>query len=605
MRKEKQIISACLCLFLLILLANTVAFDTKKSASAIDTETPRYGGVFTLAIVSDPDRAFFPATTYEQTKQVLGQIYSALIEIAPDLEIVPDLATNWTISADGKTYTFLLNQNATFSDSTPVTSQDVNFTIMDIMLKYHPNGPQAFGVVDRIETPDNHTVVFQLKNAFAPFIYFLSSYHACILPKHLWEGTDPLQNPHYHEPVGSGPFVLEEYKVGESIILKKNPNYWKPGLPYLDKLVFKIIPDGNVKMMSLQRHDVDACLLYNPASTIGGFMTPPLSDSFATTFDGDAALTGIQHIDFNLKRTPMNDTQFRKAVAYAINKRDILDVANTGMGTVVDTVFPSGIWQNTQTVTKYEYSPSKAEQVLDAAGYTVGQDGWRIDKNTEQTIDIGISSISTVYDNYKACEVVRDFLREVKVKSHVVGYDAATFVQRVFVEGDFDTHIITWSVQVDPSIGVARFCTNGFSGISYKNSCGYNSTKVNGLFANATVEPDVEKRKAMFFEIQKILSEDCIFVPTYQRARASVFSRDFKNVVTDATDYGAGFEETWWVKGTVPGEEELAKVVADIRSEVTSLASQVSVLTNLLYVAIAVSVILPIIVIAVVLRKKK
>jgi peptide/nickel transport system substrate-binding protein len=565
---------------------------------AAQSDTPRTGGTFTLAIINDMKRGFFPATTDEETKQVVGQIYSSLIEIDTDLSYIPDLATNWTISPDGLQYTFHLHPNATFSDGEPVNSDDVEFTILDIMLDYHPAGSTAFGVIESIDTPDDKTVVINLEYPFAPFMNYLGSFHASILPKHLWEGEDPLDSEYYYDPIGSGPFVLEEYSQGEYIILSKNENYWKPGLPYLDKLVFKIISDPNVKMFSLQTRDVDACLLYNDPYLVQDFMIPPASDSFATTFSGQEVLTGVLHVDMNLPVAPMSDFNFRKAVAHAMDHHEVLQVANNGFGVAVDTVFPTGIWQNTDTITTYEYDTALAASILDNNGYPI-VGGWRVDNTTgaETPISIEIPSISAAIDTYKSSEYLRDALIALNIQASIIGLDGATFTQRVFIDHDFDMHVVGWSYQMDPNIGIARFCTGGYSDLGWKNSCGYNNSVVNELFENASRAIDVSERQDIFYEIQEILSEDLPFIPLYQRASPSVYSREFHNVVTDATDFGAGFEETWWIGGELAGDVQLEDAVNQLRQDVNALVGQVGLLTILGYGLMGTTIVMPILVI--------
>lgn len=609
MTNKKQIVTLgiMLCLFFL------TAANVKTAAAQFDT--PRVGGTMKFAIISDMKRGFFPASTDEETKQVVGQVYSSLIEIDTDLSYIPDLATNWTISESGLNYTFHLNPAAEFSDGEPVNSDDVNFTIW-LMKDYHPAGATAFGVVDTIDLPDDKTVVFNLKYPFAPFMNFLGSFHACILPRHLWEGEDPLDSDYYYNPIGSGPFVLNEYSRGEYIILDRNPNYWKPNLPYLDRLVFQIISDPNVKMFSLERRDVDACLLYNDPYLVADFMKPPASDSFATTFSGQEVLTGVLHVDFNLLREPMSDFEFRKAIAHAMDNQQVLQIANNGFGIAVDTVFPVGIWQNDDTITTYEYDLEQAAEMLDDAGYTVGVSGYREFLNGTP-ISIDIPSITAAIDTFKSSEYLRDTLRDLDIQAQIIGLDSATFTEVVFLDHNFDMHVVGWSYQMDPNIGIARFCTGGWQNVGWRNSCGYNNSVVNDLFDQAAKATNVTNRQDLFYEIQEILTEECVFVPLYQRASPSVYSREFHDVVTDATDFGASFEETWWIGGTPLDYEEpepvdisgledvvadlnteiddLGEVVDELNTEVQNLLAQLAMVTNLAYVILVVGIVLPVI----------
>jgi len=135
----------------------------------------------------------------------------------------PSLAEKWDVSADGKVYTFHLVRNAKFHDGKPLTSADVKFTIESIILPYHNQGKDHFGIVDKIETPNSYTIVFRLKRPFAPFMQGLTTDGAPIFPKHLWEGTEIRKNQYGLKPIGSGPFIFKEWARGSHFTLERNP----------------------------------------------------------------------------------------------------------------------------------------------------------------------------------------------------------------------------------------------------------------------------------------------------------------------------------------------------------------------------------------------
>jgi ABC-type transport system substrate-binding protein len=258
----------------------------------------------------------------------------------------------------------------------------------------------------------------------------------------------------------------------------------------------------------------------------------------------------------------------------------------------------------------------EAADMLDDAGYTVGVSGYREFPNGTP-ISLDIPSIVAAIDTFKSSEYVRDTLLSLDIQAQILSRDGATFTEEVFIDHNYDIHVVGWSYQMDPNIGIARFCTGGWQNVGWRNSCGYNNSVVNDLFDQAAKATNTTHRQSLFFEIQEILTEECVFVPLYQRASPSVYSREFHNVVTDATDFGAGFEETWWIGGTPVDYEEpepvdisgledvvsdlnteiddLNDVVNDLSSEVEGLLAQLAMVTNLAYVILVVGIVLPVI----------
>src|SRR5262249_41737702 len=160
---------------------------------------------------------------------------------------------SWTVSPDQTLYTFSL-VDTKWHDGKPFTSRDVKFTLEEVSGKYGSKFASTKSRIKSIETPDDRTVVLQLDRPFGPLLFSLSNYgNGVILPEHLFAGTNALTNPAtLTAPVGTGPFMLKEWVRGDHITLVRNPNYWMPGKPYLDQIIFKIIPDSSARVLALK-----------------------------------------------------------------------------------------------------------------------------------------------------------------------------------------------------------------------------------------------------------------------------------------------------------------------------------------------------------------
>jgi len=226
--------------------------------SAIAAETPTRGGTAVIAVVADPGHFNPGITTGSNVHAVADSMFNGLVALDRELKPVPDLAASWTISDDSTVFTFSLAPGVRWHDGAPLTSADVKFTFEDVLFKYHARTKASLGaMVGRIETPDDQTVVFRLKKPYGALLQGLDVTEAPILPKHLFLSGDPNLNPANLKPVGTGPFRFGQYRAGEGVTLVRNPDYFKPGLPYLDKLVIRVIPDANTRLLALIGGEVD------------------------------------------------------------------------------------------------------------------------------------------------------------------------------------------------------------------------------------------------------------------------------------------------------------------------------------------------------------
>ena len=194
--------------------------------------------------------------TYMSTSSPVSQggtrAYAGLLEYDFELRPQPGLAESWSVSEDGKTVTFKLRKNAQFHDGHPITSADIKYTVMEVLKKVHPRGPNNFREVEEVDAPDAHTVIFRLGNAAPYMMKTLSSYESPIVPKHLFEKTDLRKSQYANAPVGSGPFKFVEWKRGQYIRFDRFPGYFKSGQPYLDKIVQRSIADSATRTAVLE-----------------------------------------------------------------------------------------------------------------------------------------------------------------------------------------------------------------------------------------------------------------------------------------------------------------------------------------------------------------
>jgi peptide/nickel transport system substrate-binding protein len=227
--------------------------------------TPKPGGTLTSLLTPEPAILIPGVNSQAPSLLVQSKMYQSLLEFSPTLEPKPLLAKSWNLSDDKKTWTFHLQDNVKFHDGQPMTADDVIFSIM----KFHFTlAPRARGVFANIETataPDPHTVVLAMKAPFEPFLLMFDVTATAIMPKHIYDvpatdaaamATSYRNNPANQTPVGTGPFQFVEWQRGNFVRLKKFDGYWKPGQPYLDEIIYRIVPDSQSRALALQTGQV-------------------------------------------------------------------------------------------------------------------------------------------------------------------------------------------------------------------------------------------------------------------------------------------------------------------------------------------------------------
>jgi len=466
----------------------------------VSAGTPSRGGTAVVAVTSDPGH-FNPAiTTGYNVHVVADSMFNGLVALDANLSPIPDLAESWTIDKDSKVYTFNLVKNARWHDGKPFTSSDVKFTFQNILLKYHSRTKAGLGsVIETIETPDDHTVVFRLKKSCGPLLQRLDVTEAPILPMHIFQtGGNANKHSANLKPVGTGPFRLVSYKKGEIIKLERNPDYFKAGLPKLDRLIFRIIPDGSTQLLAMEKGEVDYVNRI-PNSDVkrlqskGGF-------NLVQTSTGPGGGNCIVTLTFNLDRKPLQSAEVRKAFAYAIDRQRIVDQVLFGWGRTTKAPISSAIsWAHSpESLTAYDYNLTKAKALLNSAGLKNGANGIRL------KIDV------IHFPRFrKYAEVLKQDLAKVGIELVSRPLDRAAAIDAIFKKRDFDTNIISYCNGLDPDIGVKRmYVSNNIGPIPFSNGSGYRNAKIDEWFDAAGQTSDLKIRAKYYRDIQKVLGQD-------------------------------------------------------------------------------------------------
>lgn len=517
------------------LLAATLATVLSLgSGTPTAAEEPVHGGTLRFVLKYQPST--LSSINNTSTPLTSGKIFDGLLRYADDLTPLPQLAAEWSLSPDGLRYTFRLREGVTFHDGTPMTSADVAFSILRLK-EGHPRGRATFANVEAVETPDALTAVLVLSKPAPYLISALGGSESPIVPKHLYEGTDVAAAPTEELLIGTGPFILKEWERGSYALLERNPNYWDKPKPYLDQVVIRFITDASARGLGFEAGELD----------LGSSAPVPLAD--LPRFEADPryivdrrsfAYTGAQHqIFFNLDTPVLQDKRVREAVAHAINLQTIVDTIYYGAAvpspSPVSVALPT--YHNPEIKAR-AHDPARSIALLEEAGLTKGADGKRVK----------LRLLINPFIDRRLAEYIRQALADAEIDAEIVPLEFGAYVAAVYKDRQFDLTIESLSNVFDPTVGVQRgyWSKNFKPGLPFSNSANYSNPEVDRILEAAAVEVDPDKRKALWFEFQRIVHEDIPSVDLISPQEVIIANSRLRDYAQGAEGLSGSFADTWF-----------------------------------------------------------
>lgn len=494
-----------------------------------------------IGIIS-PNGVFNPLLEESQyDSDVNDAMWAPLLEINYDGTIIEGLAYMPEISEDGKTYTFTLKDDIKWQDGTPITSQDFDFTFKYIMDKTYTGrferetlnvlGWEAYrdGTSTEIEgfkIIDDKTFSVTMASPNAKTLAYFSK-DLKPLAKHVY-GADYVQgnakdlDKFNRNPFGNGAYKFVSYKDGEEVTLVANENYYK-GVPKIKNLVFRVVNETN-QMLLLENGDVD--IMAGTVSVTAENLS--LLQQLGFINANIVEYLGYGYVAINHNEPIMQDLNVRKALAYGLDRSSVVEVAFGGQANVIDIPQSTVSWAYPEEgdYTHYEYNPEKAKQLLEEAGWKVGSDGIREKDGVKLSLKFLASSpnpvndvlVPVMIDNYKAIGI--------ELKAEQMEFRTLVDKQSEAKEGKFSYHLafLAWSLDIDPD-STSTFASNGAN-----NKVGYSNPTVDKLLNDALNEMDTTKRKELYAQLYKEISEDLPYLFLYQRKDMNVYSSKVKGM---------------------------------------------------------------------------
>ncbi|GGE26345.1 diguanylate phosphodiesterase [Pullulanibacillus camelliae] len=441
----------------------------------------------TVRMMADPDFLDPHKATASLTFQMMLNVFEGLVNPAPNGGIEPGVAKSYKMSEDGLTYTFKLRPGIKFHNGDPVTVQDVEYSFDRLTGKStgQPLSSSLAAIIKSVTAPDDQTIVIKLKKPYSPFLTELTAVDAAILDKK----NDAKQNTH---PIGTGPFKFVEYKPENKLVLEKFDDYWKKGVPYLNKVTFSYQPDDDAAFMSLKSGNLDL-------TSVPAHKVDEIKNAFNIIPQNSNA---VFLMGFNNAKKPFNDVRVRQAINDVVNKQDIIDAAFSGHGSKLGShMSPAmGKYFDKSTVGDYQPNVKKAKQLLKAAGYSNGF-----------SMTITVSSHSPVYS--EAAQVIVEELKQIGIHAKINVIEWAKWLDDVYKQKDYEATIIDFTGKLSPFDTLSQYRSN-----DPENMMNFSDEKFDTLMSQILNESSEDKRVALYKQAQEELSQQApaVFICDYQ-----------------------------------------------------------------------------------------
>ncbi len=499
---------------------------------------PVSGGSLRFVVQPEPAHLLPHIDTASNVQLVGTKIFEGLFRRGEKGETLPLLALSSEISPDGKEIKLQLRKGVKWHDGSDFTSDDVKFTLEDVIKKSSPIGRTVLGNLDRVETPSPDVAVLKFS---VPSLYVLSTLVGPTMPmlsKKVYQGKDLRAVQSTQKPVGTGPFKFVEWNKGSHITLGKNEQYWDKGKPYLDQILVRFIRDASSRAVAFESGEIDiAGQNPIPLSDVDRFKKIPTLEVVTT---GSDALAGASYFEFNLRNPKFQDVRVRQAFAHALNLNFISRNIWYGMAKPATSVVPvSALPFHTSDVPQYKYDRKKAEKLLDEAGFKRGSDGVRM-RITHDVFPFDLHF-------QRVGEYLKQALAQVGVTVELRNQDVATWIRRVYGENDFETATYNIYGMTDPTVGIQRIVasSNIRKGVPFSNGSGYSNPEVDRLLDSAQTAATQEARVDAWHRAQKIIAAELPNIPLANLQYTTVKNVRVKGLETDGFGPVANFSNLY------------------------------------------------------------
>jgi len=520
----------------------TTEATQQQPAAATEPATPAGPVIMRVGWAGSPDTLNPGTAVLSESYTIFELVFDTMYKLQLDGSFKLDLAESVNVSDDGLVYTYKIRDGIKFHDGQPLTAEDVKFSYD---LYHNTDGYPWMGdyttYFSSVETTPNNEVVLTLTDPIPNIESKLVFLY--VLPKHIWEKENAVE---YENTtmIGSGPFKMVEYKQNEFVHLAKNPDY-TGDIPKLDELIFQTFENQDALVQAIKTGQVD--------------MITEMPNTAVATLKGDPNVEVVTGAPFSPgvtdiildQVTPKNcpsktdggvctghpallDRNVRIAMSYATDKKKIIDVILLGLGTPGTGLLPDGLglWYNTD-IKDYEYDVAKANQILDDAGYKDKDgDGIRDMPDGSKSLTFRINWPSDSLTAPRMAELLSEMWGQIGIKLEAQAMDPDALTSVCCPAFDFDIIIWGWGSDPDPDLLLSVMTTSQIS--TGSSETGYSNPAYDALYEQQAKELDLNKRKALVWQMQQIMHDDVVYIIPYYSQSVQAYRTDrFTGFVLD------------------------------------------------------------------------
>jgi peptide/nickel transport system substrate-binding protein len=497
-----------------LLAAALVAAALAAAPVAVPAQTP---SALVIQIPAEPpglDMTSNPSSVIAAV--VFANVQEGLIKVDRTGKLVPSLAERW-YTTDNRNYTFFLRKGVRFSNGRELKADDVKFAL-DRAVNPETKHPyrKQYDLIKDVIVKDDYTVTVTLKDVDATFLYTLARQGSVIYPR---EAVDSLKS----QPVGTGPFTVSEWVRGDRIVLVKNKDYWRAGLPKLDRIVFRFIPDPNTTLAALKSGDLDVSAFGIGPESVGELQKDPRFQVIVGDSTNDVTMS------MNNSKKPYSDKRVRLAITHAINKEEVLKGAMFGYGKILGSnVDPTNPYY-VDVSKRVGYDPAKAKKLLAEAGYPNG-------------FDAVFKVAPQYYYTVRSAEVIANQLGKVGIRATIQQIEWGQWLSQVFClapcqNPDYDMSIIGHAEAWD----IGNFANP-------KYYFRWDNADFQKLFRESEVAVDDKKRRELYVKMQEMLADEAPAVWLYMHPRLVITKKGVTGLWKDQPAPILDLSEVAWQK---------------------------------------------------------
>ncbi|MDQ6966526.1 MAG: peptide-binding protein [Mariprofundaceae bacterium] len=527
--------------------ANT---GTDNAAQSMASAEPARGDRIVSASIGDASNLIPMIAGDASSHAIAGQMYLSLLKYDKDLNLTGQLAESWQVAKDNLSISFKLRPGLKWTDGKPLSSADCAFTLKLLLDERTQSAYKSdFVKVTRVETPDALSFTVFYNEPYSPA---LSSWTGlAVLPEHVFKGVDIMNTDLSRKPQATvGPYRLAEWQAQQSILLSANPDYFD-GPVWISERMTRIIPDSATQFLELSAGNLDSMALTPTQYSRLFTQKEQLKRNYTRYQYLDF---GYTYLGFNLKHAPFNDPRVRRAIAYAIDRQELVDGVLLGLGEAIATPYKPGTYWVNDKIKVRPFDAAKARELLAEAGWTDSNADGVMDKDGN---DLSFTILTNNGNKQRAdtATIIQQRLKGVGISVKVRLVEWSAFIENFINKRNFDAVILGWSLSPEPD--QYSIWHSSQTGPRQFNFLTYNNPKVDDALIAATRTFDRAERKKFYDVVQEQIHADVPVVFLYAPYSLPVFHKRFHGI--EAAPAGIGWNSEHWY---VPAAEQKYRVKA-------------------------------------------